>query len=112
MGPWTWHETLNSGYDPAWFHIGSLSSSGNLVLDVAELTGARKLTDPDERGEWGHRLNWWERFLRTAGSALPDHQVRYRQNLDRLMDAMGVADVWIRRWDDICARMITWDDSP
>jgi len=110
-GPWTWRETLNSGYDPAWFHIGSLSSSGNLVLEVAELTGARKLTDPDERGEWGHRLNWWERFLRTAGPVLPDHQARYRQNLDRLMEVMGVADVWVRRWDQICDEMVTWDDS-
>lgn len=110
-GPWGWERWLDRGHDIPWFHIGSLSSSGYLVLEVAGFAEGRTLTDEQELGEWSHRISWWERFLRTAGDFLPDRQTRYRRNLDRLGDRMGVEGWRIEAWDRIVDRMVTWEES-
>lgn len=109
-GPWRWEDWLDCGCDMTWFHIGSLSSSGNLVAEVAEFAEGRTLTDEMELGEWSHRIHWWDRFLRTAGDEYPEGQVRYRANVVRLMERMGVSEDRIRNWDGIVDRVISWDE--
>lgn len=111
-GPWGWQGWLDEGLPFPWFHIGSLSSSGNLVLETAELMEGRLLSEEQELGEWSHRVHWWARFLRFAGDALPDLQENYRRNLTRLCDVMGIDDWRIRAWGDVVNRMVTWEEQP
>ena len=113
-GPWQWDEWLDAGHDMPWFHTGSLSSwggSGGLVVDGdSELMDGRRLTDPHERLEWGHRLAWWERFLETSDGLLPRAEANYRRNIQRLQEIMGIPRECVDHWARVVERLITWEE--
>ena len=95
----------------SWFHVGSLSSSNNLGgFEPPVFQDGRTLTDPQEIGEWAHRLVWWRRCLRLHGHDLPEHAARYEANWERLRRRMGVPVERIDAWTGMLERLITWDE--
>lgn len=114
-GPDGWKEWLDAGHQIPWFHTGSLSSwggSGGLLVDGdSELMDGRRMESEQELLEWGHRVCWWERFLRHAGDGLSRHRANYQRNLDRLRSVVGVEERHVQHWEQIVDRMITWDES-
>lgn len=109
-GPHRWPEYLASDVEIPWFHIGSLSSSGNLVSETPVFADGRRMVEEQELQEWSHRLWWWQHFWTVEGHLL-DEQLRglYQRNLVNLMEKVGVTEERIRRWDPLMQKMITWE---
>jgi hypothetical protein len=112
-GPWHWAQWLDHGKDEImdWFHIGSLSSSGDLVAENPPFQDPRVLTDEMEQREWAHRLHWWGRCLVLHGWELPRIADTYKHNLERLRVHANVPMEYITDWDAVTDRIVTWDET-
>lgn len=112
-GPHGWEAWLDEGHDPPWFHVGSLSSwggSGGLTVPIAELMHGCLLDTEMERLEWGHRIAWWERFLRTTRPDLPTPAFYYQENLLRMCEVMGIEQRHADHWTRVIDRLISWEE--
>jgi hypothetical protein len=77
----------------------------------SNLMDGRRLTEEMELMEWGHRVHWWERFVRYAGDDLPRHQENYRRNVARMREVMGVEQRFVDHWETIVDRLVSWDET-
>lgn len=114
-GPFGWQAWFDEGHRMPWFHIGSLSSwggAGGLTVDGdSELMDGRRLTEEMELLEWGHRVCWWERFLRTTPATdLPRHRDNYRRNVARMCEIMSVERRHVDYWRPILDALVVWDE--
>ena len=106
-----WSRWLDAGVDPPWFHVGSLSSCGDLLAPEGELVLAQDatLTAEAEIDEWALRVSWWRRFaLSSARGILERQRERHLANLEVLMSRMGIPEERVERWNDEIERMVTW----
>lgn len=106
-GPDTWREWLDKGFDPEWFHIGSLSSTGNLAVEPVRDVPVPSVYD---KGQWGHRLYWMWRYGETVADSWPERADLYRANVQTLRDDLQLSDDDVMQWHDTVNELITWDE--